>query len=90
VSGFSKIAAGSRVFPPLFVWLVSSAGEDLPAGFNQAAQIYQDRAAHRSEILLFAALPTVVLALGFVVVTQGWLLLSGFIVFINMINNLGG
>ncbi|MFO1478132.1 MAG: type II secretion system F family protein [Verrucomicrobiota bacterium] len=89
VTRFSDAAAGSRMFPPLFVWLVSSAGEDPADGFQQAARVYQERAAHRSEILLFAALPMMVLALGFIIVTQGWLLMSGFIVFIDLLNNLG-
>ena len=36
--------------------------------------------------LLYAALPLMVLALGVVVLTEGWLLLSGFLVFVNLIN----
>ena len=87
---FSDVAADGRMFPPLFVWLVSSAGEDLAAGFQHAGEIYQARSAHRSEILLYAALPLMVLALGFVVLAEGWLLLSGFLVFINLFTNLSG
>ncbi|HXT13050.1 MAG TPA: type II secretion system F family protein [Candidatus Angelobacter sp.] len=83
---FSQIAGGGQVFPPLFVWLVSSAGEDLAAGFRQAADIYRDRAAHRSEILLFAALPLAVLVLGIIILTQGWLIVSGFLVFVQLMN----
>jgi len=33
---FSEVAAGNRLIPPLFVWVVSSAGEDLVAGFNRS------------------------------------------------------
>lgn len=87
---FSQIAAGGKVFPPLFVWLVSSAGEDMAAGFRQAADIYRNRAAHRSEILLFAALPMSVLVLGIVILTQGWLIVSGFLVFVQLLNSVGG
>jgi type IV pilus assembly protein PilC len=87
---FSQIAGGSRVFPPLFVWLVSSAGEDLAAGFRQAAEIYRNRATHRSEILLFAALPLSVLVLGIIILTQGWLIVSGFLVFVQLLNSMGG
>ena len=83
---FSDVAADGRRFPPLFVWLVSSAGEDLAAGFQHAGEIYQARSAHRSEILLYAALPLMVLALGVVVLTEGWLLLSGFLVFVDLMN----
>jgi type IV pilus assembly protein PilC len=89
VTRFSQIAGGGKVFPPLFVWLVSSAGEDLAAGFQQAADIYRNRAAHRGEILLFAALPISVLVLGIIILTQGWLIFSGFLVFVQMMNYLG-
>ena len=87
---FSQIAGGGKVFPPLFVWLVSSAGEDMSAGFRQAADIYRNRAVHRSEILLFAALPLSVLVLGFIIFTQGWLILSSFLVFVQLMNSIGG
>ena len=86
---FSQIAGGGTVFPPLFVWLVSSAGEDLAAGFRQAADVYRNRAAHRGEILLFAALPLAVLVLGILILTLGWLIVSGFLVFVQLLNSLG-
>jgi type II secretory pathway component PulF len=86
---FSQIAGGGKVFPPLFVWLVSSAGEDMAAGFRQAADIYRNRAAHRSEILLFAALPLSVLVLGIIILTQGWIIFSGFLVFVQLMNSIG-
>jgi type II secretory pathway component PulF len=88
VSRFADVAAGGKAFPALFIWLVSSAGEDLAGGFRQAAEIYQARAAQRSEILLYAALPLVVLTLGVLILTQGWLLVSGFLVFIDLLNSL--
>ena len=87
---FSQIASGGKVFPPLFVWLVSSTGENVAAGFQQAADIYRNRATHRSEILLFAALPISVLLLGIIILTQGWLMLSGFLIFVQLLNSLGG
>lgn len=90
ITRFSQIAADSRLFPPLFVWLVSSAGEDLAGGFWQAAQIYQNRAAHRSEILLFAALPLAVLGLGLIILTQGWIIVSSFLVLVQLLNAIGG
>jgi len=90
VTRFSQIAAGGQVFPPLFVWLVSSAGEDLASGFKQAGEIYQSRAEQRSEILLYAALPVVVLTLGILILMQGWLLISGFLVFIDLMNSICG
>lgn len=67
---FADIVAGGKVFPPLFVWVVAHAGEDLGAGFQTAGELYQARAAHRIEMLLYAALPCAVLALGLMILTQ--------------------
>jgi len=69
-SKFADIAGGGRVFPGLFVWSVANAGEDLSRGFRQAADIYQARAAHRTDTMLYAALPVAILVLGSLVVTQ--------------------
>jgi type II secretory pathway component PulF len=69
-SKFADLSAGSRVFPPLFVWLVSQAGEDLAGGFGRAAEIYYHRAVHRMEMLLYAALPVSVMMLGIVIVVE--------------------
>ena len=89
VTKFSAVAGGGKMFPPLFVWLVSSAGEDLAAGFKQAAEIYQGRAEHRSEMLLYAALPLMVLVLAVIVLTQGWMLISGLLVFMQICIGIG-
>jgi type II secretory pathway component PulF len=35
---FSEMAAPGRAFPPLFLWLVTNAGEDLAGGFRRAGQ----------------------------------------------------
>jgi len=67
---FSDIAAGSKIFPPMFVWLVAGAGEDLATGFQRAAQTYQGRAAYRTELLLYASLPASLLLLGFMILSQ--------------------
>jgi len=67
---FSDLAAGGKVFPPLFVWLVATGGEDWAGGFRQAARVYYERALHRAETLLYAALPVSVLALAFLIVGQ--------------------
>ena len=90
VKSFSAVAAGSRYVPPLFIWLVDSAGENIRAGFRHAAEIYEARAAARSDILLYAALPVSVLAVSSVVMLQGYLLASSYLVFIQMMNDLGG
>ena len=67
---FAELAADSRVFPPLFVWLVANGGEDLAAGLKRAAGIYQARAAYRTELLLQAVLPVAVLVLGCLILSQ--------------------
>ena len=67
---FTDVAAGGRIFPPMFVWLVAGAGENLAAGFERAAQVYHARAAYRSNVLLYAALPASLLVLGLVILAQ--------------------
>jgi type IV pilus assembly protein PilC len=87
---FSDIAAGNRVVPPLFVWVVASAGEDLTAGFNRAAEIYHARAIYRTEVALFSVLPVASMFLGAVVISQAFLVLSMFLPMIQMLDNLSG
>lgn len=90
VGRFSSIAVGGRFFPPLFVWLVDSARENLASGFDQAAELYEARAAQRSETLLFAALPVAVMAVGMVVLVQAYLIGSLYLVFVSLMNAIGG
>ena len=87
---FSAVAAGGSYVPPLFVWLVDSAGENIRAGFRHAAEIYEARAAARAEILLYAALPVSVLAVSAVVMLQGYLMASSYLVVIDLLNSVGG
>jgi len=68
---FSEVAAVNRVIPPLFVWVVASAGEDLAAGFNRAAEIYHSRAIYRTEVALYSVLPIASLFLGVIVFVAG-------------------
>jgi type II secretory pathway component PulF len=67
---FTGVAAGAKIFPPMFVWLVAGTGENLAAGFERAAQVYHARAAYRSNVLLYAALPAALLFLGLVILAQ--------------------
>ncbi len=67
---FSEMTVSSRVFPPLFVWTVAQAGEDLSGGFQRAAELYHNRALYRSEMLLYSFLPCSVLALASMIVIQ--------------------
>jgi type II secretory pathway component PulF len=87
---FSEVAAGNRMIPPLFVWVVASAGEDLAAGFNRAAEIYHSRAIYRTEVALYSVLPIASLFLGAIVLSQAFLVISMFLPLIAMITNLGG
>jgi type IV pilus assembly protein PilC len=87
---FSEVAAGSRLIPPLFVWVVSSAGEDLTAGFNRAAEIYHSRAIYRTEVALYSVLPFASLFLGVVVLSQACLVISMFLPLIAMISQMSG
>ena len=49
---------------------MAGSGEDWVAGFRQAARVYYDRAVNRVELMLYAALPFSVLALGLVILSQ--------------------
>jgi type II secretory pathway component PulF len=73
---FASMAMPTKHFPPLFIWLVASAGSDLGAGLKRAAEIYQARAEYRTEILLQAALPVSVLVLGALIFTQLYTLIQ--------------
>jgi len=66
----AELAAGGKIIPPMFVWLVAGSGEDWAGGFRHAAEIYHARALQRQEILIYAALPVSVLALGFLIMAQ--------------------
>jgi len=85
---FPELAAHGYLFPPLFVWTVSQAHEDLAAGFQHAAETYQSRANYRAELLLYSAMPCSVLALGAVIVTQIQTMLAIFASFVETVGQL--
>jgi general secretion pathway protein F len=66
----AEVISAGKVFPPLFVWLVTQGGEDLAGGFGRAEEIYYGRAKHRIEMMLYAALPVAVLTLGVLIVLE--------------------
>lgn len=70
LTGFPQLAGGGRIVPPLFVWLVAASGENWIDGFHHAAEVYHERAGRRAELLLYAVLPTSVLALGGLIIVQ--------------------
>jgi type II secretory pathway component PulF len=69
-SKWNAFTADSRVFPPLFRWVVAQGGEDLALGFQRASEIYQSRASRKIDVLLFAAMPMAVLLVAGIIVTQ--------------------
>ncbi|MBW8864240.1 MAG: type II secretion system F family protein, partial [Verrucomicrobia bacterium] len=87
---FSEVAAGNKVIPPMFTWIVSGAGENLAEGFKRAAEVYHSRALYRTEVALFSVLPVASLFLGAVVISQAFLVISMFLPLIAMLNGLSG
>jgi type II secretory pathway component PulF len=81
---FTELATPGGVFPPLFIWLVGNAGEDLAGGFQRASEIYSARAVNRIEIFLYAALPASILALGTMIICQMLPVLKLFLAFMKM------
>ena len=79
VAKFSDVAAVNRMIPPLFVRVVASAGENLAAGFNRAAEIYHARAIYRTNSPCFSVLPVASLFLGAIVISQAFLVISMFL-----------
>jgi len=67
---FTEMTRGAGVLPPLFVWMVTNGGEDMARGFERAAELYHTRAQHRTEMLLYAALPCSIVVLGAVLMMQ--------------------
>lgn len=84
---FAEIAADSKIFPPLFVWTVSQSQENLAAGFDRAADLFQSRANYRADLLLYSALPCSILVLGLLVISQLQPTMSALISIMNAIGN---
>jgi len=80
----------SRPFPPLFLWLVQKGGEDVAAGFQKAAEIYQARASYRIELALYGALPVSILLLGQMVLWQALPLMRSMIWIMDSSSGPGG
>lgn len=89
-SKFSDLAQASRLFPPMFVWVVGNAGEDLAGGFQRAAEIYEARAHYRTEVALYAVLPVAAVFLGALVLAMATMVLSLFLPLITMLSWMAG
>jgi len=86
---FSEIAATTTVFPPLFIWTVAQAGEDIAAGFKRTADLYQNRALHRVEMFLYSALPCSILMVAVLIVSQVQPVVHAMTMFIRSIGGMG-
>lgn len=84
---FAEMSTGGTVFPPLFVWTVSQSQENLAAGFDRAAELYQRRATYRTDLLLYSALPCSIIVLALVIVWQIQPTIAAFIAFMNGLGN---
>jgi type IV pilus assembly protein PilC len=82
---FKDIGAESRVFPPLFLWIVGNSCDEPAEGFRQAAEIYRRRATHRMEAFLYAVLPVSVIVMGLVIFLQASVfIIAGFMPMISV------
>jgi type II secretory pathway component PulF len=70
LANWTSFTAESKVFPPLFRWIVAQGGDDLATGFQRASEIYQTRSANKIDVLLYAALPMAVMFVAGVIVGQ--------------------
>ncbi len=84
---FSDLVQQGRLVPPLFVWLVTGAGENWARGFRRAAEIYDARAKYRVELVLYAVLPVTILFLAGIIGLEMLPLMRSFAA---MMNDLGG
>lgn len=74
-------------FPPLFLWVIQSAGENLAEGFRKAAALYQARAAYKTDLALYGALPISILFVGQLVFWQLVPLMRAFAGMIEFLGN---
>lgn len=84
---FASIAQPGTLAPSLFVWLVTSAGENWARGFRRAAELYDSRAKYRIELALYAALPVTIVLLAAIIGTEMAPLMKGFVQFMNSMSS---
>jgi type II secretory pathway component PulF len=87
---FSEMAAAASIFPPLFIWTVAQAGEDLVSGFKRAAEFYQARALYRTEMILYSALPCSILLVATLIISQLQPVFRALTMFIRLLSGDGG
>ena len=87
---FSEMAANASIFPPLFIWTVAQAGEDVVSGFKRAAELYQARALYRTEMFLYSALPCSILLIATLIISQIQPVFRALTMFITALSGGGG
>ena len=87
---FSEMVAPDSIFPPLFVWTIAQAGEDLTMGFKRTAELYQARAVYRTEMLLYSALPCSILLIATLILSQIEPVFRALTMFIQALSGDGG
>jgi type II secretory pathway component PulF len=86
---FSDMVVSNSIFPPLFVWTISQAGEDLTSGFKRTAELYQARALYRTEMFLYSALPCSILLIAALIISQIQPVFRALTMFINALGGNG-
>src|SRR5262249_42833575 len=86
----SQWTGSNYPFPPMFLWLIQKSDEDVAAGFQQAADIFRQRAAYRIELALYGVLPISVLFLGQMILWQVVPLLHAMTLLMNALGDMGG
>ncbi len=87
---FADIARPGKLTSPLFVWLVTRAGENWAEGFRRAAEVYDGRAKYRIDLVLYAALPVSILLVAGIVFPEMLPLVKGFTQLLGRFNDVGG
>jgi len=81
----AQLPVSMMPLPPLFLWLVHQSGEDLAAGFQKAANLYQARASYRTDMMLYGALPVSIILLGVMISWQVAPMMQSLVSLMNMI-----
>ena len=87
---FADMAQPGGLVPPLFVWLVTGAGENWARGFRRAADAYDARAKYRVELALYAALPITIILIAVLIGTEMAPLVRGFVQFMDSMVHVDG
>lgn len=66
----SEVIAGSPLVPPMFVWLAEQDSDSLARGFERVSELFLARSHRSRDQLVYASLPTAILALGFIILCQ--------------------